>query len=61
LFVYRTVLVIELLVCLSLYWAVTISFWAYAVVIFSAFECLGIHFVIFPGLILKVFGMKAGG
>jgi hypothetical protein len=31
------------------------------IVIFCAFTCLGAHFVMFPGLIIKVFGMKAGG
>jgi MFS family permease len=61
LFVYRTVLAMELAVCLSLYWAVTISPWVYMIVIFFSFVCLGAHFVMFPGLVLKVFGMKAGG
>ena len=49
----------ELVVCLSLYWAVTVSPFVYTIVIFCAFVCLGAHFVMFPGLILKVFGMKA--
>jgi MFS family permease len=61
LFVYRTILVIELIVCLSLYWAVHVSPLVYMIVIFCAFICLGAHFVMFPGLIIKVFGMKAGG
>jgi len=51
----------ELAVCLSLYWAVTVSPWVYMIVIFFSFVCLGAHFVMFPGLVLKVFGMKAGG
>jgi hypothetical protein len=61
LFVYRTVLAIELLVCFSLYWAVTVSAAVYGLVIFFAFVSLGAHFVMFPGIILKVFGMNAGG
>lgn len=60
-FVYKTVLAIELVVCLSLYWAVTVSPLVYAIVIFCAFVCLGAHFVMFPGIVLKVFGLKAGG
>lgn len=61
LFVYRTVLALELAVCFSLYWAVTVSPVVYALVIFFGFVCLGAHFVMFPGVVLKVFGMRAGG
>jgi len=61
LFVYRTVLALELIVCLSLYWSVTVSPFVYMIVIFFGFVCLGAHFVMFPGIILKVFGMRAGG
>ena len=52
---------IELVVCFLLYWAVTVSPWVYMMVVFMAFACLGAHFVMFPGVILKVYGMKAGG
>lgn len=61
LFVYKTVLSIELVVCLSLYWSVHVSPLLYAIIIFFGFMCLGAHFVMFPGLIVKVFGMRAGG
>lgn len=60
-FVYRTILALELIVCLTLYWAVHVSPFVYTIVIFCAFNCLGAHFVMFPGLIIKVFGMRAGG
>jgi hypothetical protein len=31
------------------------------IVVLLGFACLGAHFVMFPGVIVKIFGMNAGG
>ena len=60
-FVYKTVLITEVLVCVSLYYAVKVSSFLYMIVVLLGFTCLGAHFVMFPGVIVKMFGMNAGG
>lgn len=59
-FLYKVVLAIELLVCFSLYWAVSVSPWLYMIIVFLGFACLGAHFVLYPNMLLKVFGMRSG-
>lgn len=58
--IYRTICALELFVCIFTPTIVTTNKWAYLVIIFVTFGCLGAHFVIFPNVMLKIYGLKAG-
>ena len=58
--IYRTILVLELFVCILTPTIVETNKWVYLVAIFITFGCLGAHFVIFPNVMLKIYGLKAG-
>ena len=59
--VYLVVLITELLVCSLSTTVVTVNSTLYFMFVFAAFGCLGSHFTMFPGIMLKVFGLKSGG
>ena len=57
--IYRTVLVMELLVCSLLPLIVQANKYLYLIWVFMGFLCLGAHFVIFPNVIVQIFGLRS--
>ena len=57
---YNYVLLIELTMCLFVTIVVRWGPFCYAIWVFMGFICLGAHFVIFPAVLVRVFGLKAG-
>jgi MFS family permease len=58
--IYAFILVTQVLVSLTLTSVVTNKV-LYMVWILIGYNCLGAHFVLFPTVLLKVFGLKSGG
>jgi MFS family permease len=58
--IYAIVLSSELIVCVTITGAVQTSATLYSMIVILGFLCLGAHFVMFPGVVLKVYGLRAG-
>jgi len=58
--IYRGILVVELVFCALVTTVVHINAWLYAFWICLGFVCLGAHFVMFPIVMTKKFGLRSG-
>jgi len=58
--IYAFILVTQIVVSMTLIHVLT-SKTLYLVWILIGYNCLGAHFVLFPTVLLKVFGLKSGG
>ena len=57
--IYKIVIATELLVCSLMPYIVKSNKYLYLVWVLISFLCYGAHFVIFPGAIISIFGLKS--
>ena len=57
--IYRVVLMLEFCVCAFIPFIVQTNKYLYLILVFIGYLCLGAHFVIFPNVMVQIFGSKS--
>ena len=59
-FIYKGILVVEVVVCAFITTVVHVDEWLYTIWVALGYLCLGAHFVMLPIAMTKIFGLKSG-
>ena len=60
-FIYKIILVFELIVCAFITTIVQTNGWLYTIWVCFGYLCLGAHFIMIPLAMTSIFGLKSGG